>query len=346
MPADAAPAKKRPGAAPGATKADFGAREDVRDFAADMVRRHGFVESELLTLFSRANNYPEIIGLITPPVQPRARSWQAYRSRFIEPVRIAGGAQLWDRYEPELTRAEREFGVPAEIIVAIIGVETVYGRNKGNWRVIDALATLAFDYPRRAPFFRSELENYLLFVREHDIDVFSVRGSYAGAIGIPQFMPSSWRKWAVDFDGDGRIDLRESMADSIGSVASFLKGHGWVAGAPIAFRASIDGEAYAELLARDIRPSLPVAEFDRYGVLSSTMKQAGLAPDTLAALIELVTPDKPSQFWVGLDNFYVITRYNRSSFYAMSVIELGAAIRARRARPSAPNQAGKTPVDR
>ena len=346
MPADAASTKKRPVAGPGAAKADFGAREDVREFAADMARRHGFVESELLYLFSRANNFPEIVGLITPPAHPRARSWQAYRNRFIEPIRIAGGVDLWDRYERELARAETLYGVPAEIIVAIMGVETVYGRNAGNWRVIDALATLAFDYPKRAPFFRSELENYLLFARDHGIDVFSVRGSYAGAIGIPQFMPSSWRKWAVDFDGDGRIDLRESMIDSIGSVASFLKGHGWIAGAPIAFRASVDGEAYVELLARDIRPSLPVAEFARYGVLSAALAQAGLAPDTLAALVELATPDKPSQFWVGLDNFYVITRYNRSSFYAMSVIELAAAIRARRARLSTPNQAGKTPVDR
>ena len=332
--ADAARIKKRPIASAPTAKAAFDAREDVREFVADMVRRHGFVESELLALFSRVGNYPEIIGLITPPAQPRARSWLAYRSRFIKPVRIAGGVELWDRYEPALARAEREFGVPAEIIVAIIGVETVYGRNKGNWRVIDALATLAFDYPKRAPFFRSELENYLLFVREHDMDVFSVRGSYAGAIGIPQFMPSSWRKWAIDFDGDGHIDLRASMVDSIGSVASFLKGHGWVAGAPIAFRASVDGQAHLELLARDIRPTLPVAEFSRFGVGSATLAQSGLAPDTLAALIELVTPDKPSQFWVGLDNFYVITRYNRSSFYAMSVMELATAIKRTRARES------------
>ena len=278
--------------------------------------------------------------------------------RFVLPLPFTRGVIIWGepiyvaRDADAAKIAEARLSIEAALTSvtqqadAIMGVETVYGRNAGNWRVIDALATLAFDYPKRAPFFRSELENYLLFARDHGIDVFSVRGSYAGAIGIPQFMPSSWRKWAVDFDGDGRIDLRESMIDSIGSVASFLTGHGWIAGAPIAFRASVDGEAYVELLARDIRPSLPVAEFARYGVLCAALAQAGLAPDTLAALVELATPDKPSQFWVGLDNFYVITRYNRSSFYAMSVIELAAAIRARRARLSTPNQAGKTPVDR
>jgi membrane-bound lytic murein transglycosylase B len=312
-------------------KIDFSKREDVRAFMADLIARHGFVESELTYMFARVRHSPTVIELITPPVHPRARSWEAYRGRFIEPIRIAGGVDLWNRHAADLQRAEAQYGVPAEIIVAIIGVETVYGRNSGNWRVVDALTTLAFEYPKRADFFRAELENFLLFVREHDIDVFSVRGSYAGAIGIPQFMPSSWRKWAVDFDGDGRIDLRGSFADSIGSVASFLKGHGWVAGAPIAFPASIEGEAYRELAARDILPSVPIADLVRYGVASASLARAGLPAGTQAALIDLVTPDKPSQYWVGLTNFYVITRYNRSSFYAMSVLELAESIRAQRA---------------
>jgi membrane-bound lytic murein transglycosylase B len=322
-------AKKRP-AATTASKTDFSQREEVRAFIADMVARHGFVESELHQLFSRARHYPAIIELITPPTDARAKSWHAYRDRFIEPVRIKAGVELWNRYPAELARAQAQYGVPAEIIVAIMGVETVYGRNRGSWRVIDALATIAFDYPKRAAYFRSELENYLLFAREHDIDVFSVRGSYAGAIGIPQFMPSSWRNWAVDFDGDGRIDLRESFADSIGSIASFLKGHGWVAGAPIAFAASVDGAAYREFLARDILPSVPISELARYGVASAGLAQKALPPETRTALIDLMTPDAASEYWLGLANFYVITRYNRSSFYAMSVLGLAEAVRARR----------------
>ena len=359
MPAEAARKKsRRPGPPPQQaampTKTDFSERDDVREFVAQLAATHGFVEAELRFMFSRARHYPAIIDLITPPAHPRARSWQAYRARFIEPVRIQGGIALWNKYAGDLARAEAQYGVPAEIIVAIIGVETVYGRNSGNWRVIDALSTLAFGYPKRAEFFRSELENYLLFAREHDLDVFSVRGSYAGAIGIPQFMPSSWRKWAVDFDGDSRIDLRDSFVDSIGSVASFLKGHGWEAGAPIAFPAQVTGDAYREFLARDILPTTPIADLTRFGVHSAPLLRGGLAPDTPIALVDLVTPDKPTEYWVGLKNFYVITRYNRSSFYAMSVMELGAAIReARRERQqpvgtvsSTGGYAGNTPVER
>jgi membrane-bound lytic murein transglycosylase B len=333
MPVEAARKKHRdkPAATTAtASRVDFSQRDDVRAFIADMAGRHGFVDSELRFLFARARHYPAIIDLITPPTHPRARSWHAYRARFIEPVRIGAGVELWKRHEAELERAQARYGVPAEIIVAIMGVETVYGRNTGGWRVIDALATLAFDYPKRAEFFRGELENYLLFVREHDMDVFSVRGSYAGAIGIPQFMPSSWRQWAVDFDGDGRIDLRGSVADSIGSVASFLKGHGWVAGAPIAFPAQVTGETHREFLARDILPATPLADIARHGVSSPAIETAKLAPETRVALIDLVTPDEATEYWLGLTNFYVITRYNRSSFYAMSVMQLAQAIRTRR----------------
>ncbi|MFN0163676.1 MAG: lytic murein transglycosylase B [Burkholderiales bacterium] len=322
-------------------RADFNTRPEVRDFIEQMVGKHGFVERELATVFARARRYPAIIELITPPADPKVRSWQAYRARFVEPIRIDGGVALWQKHAGVLARAEAQYGVPAEIIVAIMGVETVYGRNAGNWRVIDALATLAFGYPRRAPFFRSELENYLLFVREQDIDVFSVQGSYAGAIGIPQFMPSSWRNFAVDFNGDGRIDLRTSFEDSIGSIASFLKGHGWVAGAPIALRAEVSGSAHRDFLAKDILPSVPASEVGRYGVVAVDLERHVPSRDTPLALIDLTTPDRPTEYRLGLTNFYVITRYNRSSFYAASVQDLALAIRAARAL-----QAGKTPVER
>jgi len=316
--------------APGGSTVQYQNRTDVQAFIAEMAQKHGFVESELKFLFSRVRFYPSIIDLITPPANPRVRSWQAYRSRFIEPIRIEGGVALWKRHAATLARAEKEYGVPAEIIVAIIGVETVYGRNTGNFRVIDALSTLAFDYPRRAEFFRSELENYLLFSREGDIDIFSLKGSYAGAIGIPQFMPSSWRQWAVDFDGDGKIDLRNNFTDAIGSVGNFLKGHGWVAGAPIAFPARLEGNNWRALQEQDILPSAKLAELPRLGVISESLMRQGLPDDTLCALIDLVTPDQPTEYVVGLQNFYVITRYNRSSFYAMSVFELGRAIKSAR----------------
>jgi membrane-bound lytic murein transglycosylase B len=317
-------------AEPAENPAQYQSRPEVQAFVAEMAQKHGFVQSELAYLFSRARYYPAIIDLVTPPTNPRVRSWSAYRSRFIEPVRIAGGVQLWNRHARALARAEREYGVPAEIVVAIIGVETVYGRNVGNFRVIDALTTLAFDYPRRGDYFRDELENYLLFARDEGIDVFALKGSYAGAIGIPQFMPSSWRQWAVDFDGDGKIDLRNNFVDAIGSVANFLKGHGWVAGAPIAFPARVEGEAWRDLLARDIMPSLKIADLPRMGVTSEALAGQGLPDDTLCALIDLVTPDAPTEYWVGLQNFYVITRYNRSSFYAMSVMQLASAVKAAR----------------
>jgi len=204
-----------------AADARYAGREDVRQFIAEMVDRHGFAGKELRKLFSQARFQPTIIKAITPPTEPRAKSWQAYRALFLTPQRIEAGIEFRERHREALSRAVELYGVPEEIIVAIIGVETVYGRNTGNYRVIDALTTLAFDYPPRAEFFRTELENYLLFARDAGIDTLSLRGSYAGAIGIPQFMPGSYRRYAVDLDGDGKQDLSGSFADAIGSVANF-----------------------------------------------------------------------------------------------------------------------------
>lgn len=334
----------KPADPPGGNVVQYQNRPEVQAFIADMAQKHGFVETELKFLFSRARYYPGIIDLITPPANPRVRSWQAYRSRFLDSLRIDGGVALWRRHGAALARAEKEYGVPPEIIIAIMGVETVYGRNTGGFRVIDALTTLAFDYPRRGDFFRDELENYLLFARDENIDIFALRGSYAGAIGIPQFMPSSWRKWAVDFDGDGKIDLRNSFDDAIGSVANYLKSFGWVAGAPVAFPATVQGDAWRGLLEQDILPTAKISELSRLGIASPALARQNLPDDTLFALIDLVTPDAPTEYWVGLQNFYVITRYNRSSFYAMSVLELAQAIKQARGVDSA--QAGKMPVDK
>ncbi|MFH1604095.1 MAG: lytic murein transglycosylase, partial [Pseudomonadota bacterium] len=209
-------------------------------------------------------------------------------------------------------------------IVAIIGVETVYGRNMGNYRVIDALTTLAFDYPPRAEFFRGELENFLLYARDAGIDVLGLKGSYAGAIGIPQFMPGSYRRYAVDLDGDGRQDLSGSFADAIGSVANFLEAHGWESGQPVAFAARVEGRDYRKLVDAGIKPTFRCGDLANFGVKTDHQANA----DAPCALIELATPGERSEYLVGLGNFYVLTRYNRSSLYAGAVLELARAVKS------------------
>lgn len=311
-------------AAPGS----FDARRDVHAFIDDMVGRHGFVADELEFLFSRARSDQAILRAITPPETPQARSWKTYRARFVNDRRIKGGTAFWSRHRKTLARASREHGVPAEIIVAIIGVETEYGRQTGNYRVVDSLATLAFDYPPRAAFFRAELEQYLLLARDANFDVFSIKGSYAGAIGIPQFMPGSIRRYAVDYDGDASIDLRRSAADAIGSVANFLRAHGWRRDDSIWAPARVIGRSHRALLDAGIRPTIRVADLDRYGVET----RATLAPETQVALIALDSPDTEIEYRLGLENFYVLTRYNRSSLYACAVADLAAALRATRGR--------------
>jgi len=298
----------------------------VRAFVHEMVARHGFVEKELLYLFSRARREAAVLAAIQPPKDARARSWLAYRARFVTEARIAEGAEFWRRNAPALERAAKEHGVPPEIVVAILGVETVYGRQMGSWRVIDALSTLAFDYPPRAEFFRGELEQYLLFAREQDLDVFSVKGSYAGAIGIPQFMPGSYRRYAVDFDGDGAANLRASGADAVGSVANFLAQHGWRRGERVLLPAHVSGEAWRALLAAGPEPTATLADLKRYGIETRT----DLALETPVALVELESEGAPAEYRLGLRNFYVLTRYNRSALYASAVHDLAQEIKARR----------------
>jgi membrane-bound lytic murein transglycosylase B len=267
-----------------------------------------------------------VLRAIRPAAVPeQQRSWQRYRERFVNARRSEGGQRFWQENEATLQRAEAIYGVPAEIIVAIIGVETEYGRNMGKFSVFEALASLAFYYPPRAAFFRSELEQFLLLARENGISPLDIKGSYAGAIGIPQFMPSSQRHYAVDFDGDDRIDLRNSATDAIGSVARFLQQHGWLAGTPIAVPARIDGDPTA-LVTAGIKPAVPLQELAKQGVVAEGDAERP------AALIDLVTPDMTTEYWVGFENFYVITRYNRSSFYAMSVFQLAEELREARSR--------------
>ena len=300
-------------------------RPEVRDFIRGMVERHGFDERALHALFGQVRRQPEILKAIRPPSSPRTRSWANYRPIFVNDRHVAEGMRFFRQNAAALARAEREYGVPQEIIVAIIGVETFYGSNMGKWRVADALATIAFDYPPRAEYFRAELETFLLFTREAGLDPLSVLGSYAGAIGIPQFMPRSYRLFAVDFDGDGVALLRSSPTDAIGSVANFLRLHGWVPGEPIAYRAELGNADRDALMAAGIKPSRSLGDLSAAGLRFSA--EPAPKAGALGALIELETPDKPAEYRVGLDNFYAITRYNQSSFYAAAVSDLAATIR-------------------
>ena len=308
-------------------------RPEAQLFIEEMQQKHGFDKDALTFIFRRAEYLPSVIKYISPPKDPvSVRSWQRYRGRFIYPVRIKAGVAFWERHQDTIRAASEKYGVPEEIIVGIIGVETIYGRNTGNFSAVSALATLAFDYPRRAELFRGELENLLLMAREQHRDPLDYQGSYAGALGLPQFLPSSVRNYAVDFDGDGQIDLLNSPKDAIGSVARYMQMHGWEAGAPVAKLASIGTDAdLPPLIANDINPNFDTASLASHGVKAAD----GTEPAGKAAFIELVTPGEDSEYWLGYQNFYVITRYNRSSFYAMSVFQLGEAVKAARAAASA-----------
>jgi membrane-bound lytic murein transglycosylase B len=310
----------------------YAKRPEVRAYIKELVRRHGFVEKELVYLFSRAKRIDSILQSIAQPAE-RVKSWKEYRELLLTEKRFAGGREFWTAHRAALERAEREFGGPAEYIVAIIGVETLYGRNTGRWRVIDALSTLAFDYPPRAEFFRDELTSYLLLARDEGINVFATKGSYAGALGIPQFMPGSARRYAVDFDGSGSIDLHRSAVDAVGSVANFLRRHGWRPGGEVLLGAKVEGDGYQAYATGTLEPKATLAELAAAGVHpQAPLPEAGA--EQRAALIELATPGEPSEFRLGLHNFWVITRYNRSALYATAVSDLAAALRAEM-RPAA-----------
>jgi membrane-bound lytic murein transglycosylase B len=315
-------------------------RPEVQTFIRDLVDRHGFVEPELVRLFSRVRRVDPILEAIATPSE-KVRTWDEYRTLFLTERRIAGGIAFWQKYRHTLARAERQFRVPAEYIVAIIGVETLYGQNTGRWRVVEALATLAFDYPPRAGFFRSELENYLLLARDEGLEVFNLRGSYAGAFGIPQFMPSSARRYAVDFDRSGSIDLSRSAVDAIGSVANFLRQHGWRPEGAVQFRARVSGEGYRPFATGSVEARHPIADLVAAGVQPQGLPEALLGEK--AALVELANAGQESEFRLGLHNFYVLTRYNRSALYASAAHDLAQAVRAGReaARKAAAQEPGK-----
>ena len=308
----------------------YGSREDVLRFADAVAERRGLDASWLRKSLAQARFQPLVTRYIMPSAAGAAKNWNAYRARFVEPIRVRAGTAFWRTNAGWLREAEEMYGVPPEVVVGIVGVESIYGRQMGNFRIIDALATLAFDFPSgrkdRSAFFQEELENWFVLCNSEGIDPLAWRGSYAGAIGMAQFMPSSFNRFAVDFDGDGHVDLHTNAADVIGSVANYLAEFGWKRGLVARFDVEppADLESRALLLAPDIVPTFTAAEMVERG---ARLPDAALAAESLFALVELQNGDTAPTYVAGTSNFYALTRYNWSSYYAMAVLALGEAVR-------------------
>ena len=309
----------------------YGQRPDAMALANTLAERHGLDAAWAQAQLAQARYLPSVARLIMPPPAGTAKNWAAYRARFIEPVRIRAGAAFWAANEGWLSAAEQRYGVPAAVVVGIIGVETFYGRITGNYRVLDALATLSLDFPAgrkdRSEFFRNELGQFLRLAMTEHLPVTDVLGSFAGAIGLGQFMPGSINRFAVDFDGDGQIDMANSVPDVIGSVAHYLAEHGWQRGQPSHFgiKPPTDSSQRALLLVPDILPSFSAAQMAAHGAVLDGAGQAHTGP---LALVELQNGDAAASYVAGTQNFYAVTRYNWSSYYALAVIELGQAVAA------------------
>lgn len=312
---------------------------DVNAFIDDMVARYDFDPTALHALFAGVNYSQTAVKLVTPAPKAFVKNWRTYQARFLDPVRINAGVKFWRENRATLQRAYEQFGVPPEVVIGIIGVETMYGHYMGNFRVLDALTTLAFDYPNtpnraeREMTFRKNLEDYLVWTRDAQIDPTTVLGSYTGAIGIPQFLPSSIVKYAVDYEGNRHIDLRASPADAIGSVANYLGQNGWETGRPVVWHIGSDtGSLGIAQAAADGQPEphWPLAQLLRAGMtLAEPRLDLASEESTPVTVIDLPTPGQATQYMLGLQNFYVLTRYNRSFFYALAVYELGQRVKAR-----------------
>lgn len=305
---------------------DYAGYEALDRFIDRMASRHGFTRDYLNGLFSQVNRKEWTLNYMArqagAAASPRPGAWTRYRAQFLTEAHIAGGAAFWSRHADALRRASARYGVPPEYIIGIMGVETIYGRNMGTHRVVDALTTLAFDYPRRGDYFAEELENYLVMTRQEGLDPFEPVGSFAGAMGMGQFMPGSFLKWAVDFDRDGRRDLW-SPDDAVGSIANYFSQHGWRSGEPVVTRAVVSGPA-VEGLESGFDSQYSLAELERYGI-----QPAGYCPQGQRVRLLRLRAAQGDEYWLGHENFYVITRYNHSTHYAMAVHELAQAVRAR-----------------
>jgi membrane-bound lytic murein transglycosylase B len=311
----------------------YGQRDDAMALADLLAERHGLEPAWARAQLAQARYQPAVARLIMPPPAGTAKNWAAYRARFIEPERVRTGVAFWAAHQRWLDAAEARYGVPPAIVVGIIGVETFYGRVTGNFRVLDALATLSLDFPKgrkdRSEFFRDELGQFLRLAQTEQVAPTTVKGSFAGAIGLGQFMPGSINRFAVDFDGDGHIDMGGNPADVIGSVAHYLAAHGWQRGMAThyAIKPPVDTADRAALLAPDILPSFSAAQLAEHGAV---LDAAGAAHGGPLALVELQNGDAAAIHVAGTQNFYAVTRYNWSSYYALAVIELGQAVAAAR----------------
>jgi membrane-bound lytic murein transglycosylase B len=299
-------------------------QEEERAFAEEMANRHGFEQAWVEQQLEAAEHKEEIIAAITRPAE--AMPWYRYRKIFMTEERIDGGVEFLEKHHDLLKQAESKYGVPAEIVTAIIGVETKYGKITGSHRVIDALKTLGFGYPKRGEFFRRQLEEFLLMMREEQMDPQQPLGSYAGAIGMPQFIPSSFRAFAIDFDGDGKRNLWDNPADVIGSVANYFAEHDWRQGEPVAFRLGVRLDGIEPGNRRGQKPNLGID--DLRALRATLLLPANLGESEQVALLEFEQP-AGNDYWLGLHNFYVITRYNHSNLYAMAVYQLSEAIKQR-----------------
>lgn len=290
----------------------------------ETLEAEGFKRDYLRSILNDAEQQESILKAMSRPAEKRL-NWGEYRQIFIKPKRISQGVSFWQEHEETLKRAEAEYGVPPEIIVAIIGVETHYGKIMGSYRVLDALATLGFDYPKRGKFFLGQLEQYLLMTREEGIEPGTLKGSYAGAMGYGQFIPSSFRHYAVDFDGDGKRNIWSNPVDAIGSVANYFAEHGWKTGEPVRSNVVMGKPAQDEWINAGLKPEVSLAEWAQRDIQT----HKGLDPQQNATLMRLEMEDG-DHYWFGLHNFYVITRYNHSRLYGMAVYELSQAIREAR----------------
>lgn len=308
-------------------RADYRQHPLAPAFVDEMVKKYGFQRDEIEALLADAARQQSIVDAISRPKE-QAAPWKDYRKIFMTPDRIQLGAQFWREHAADLARVEKEIGVNPAVVVAIIGVETRYGRNTGSYRVLDALTTLAFDYPPRAEFFRDQLVQFMLLCKERGLVADKQKGSYAGAMGYGQFMPSSYRNFAIDFNRDGHIDILNDPTDAIGSVANYLKAHGWVYGAPVAVRASVKEPLAEGLLSTQSEPRTRLVDFRRQGVLPAPVKSQPLFSDSTPAALLVYDGDEGNEYWLGFNNFYVITRYNRSQMYALAVMQLSEAIAA------------------
>ncbi len=303
---------------------DLAKQPQVQDFIKTMVREHNFKQAKLEKLFNQVEIKQSILDAISRPAE-RTKPWYEYRQIFLTDKRIKLGAKFWKDNKGILAYAEKVYAVPAEIIVAIIGVETFYGQRQGTYRVMDALSTLAFKYPKRSKFFTAELEHFLIMSKEQDFDPLSKTGSYAGAMGMGQFIPSSFRSYAIDFNGDGSKNIWTNHADAIGSVANYFKRHGWIKDKPVASLATVKtGTVIAEddVCKRSCKPKKTVAEYKQLGISPKIASTA-----TIPAILLMFELQDGKEYWLGYNNFYAISRYNHSSMYSMAVYQLSQEIK-------------------